>query len=130
MVPTPGKYQYVRDNFPDFLMKKGVPADKIKAYKPPLSLKIDIEGEKYTITKTFDEGTHTMQYVVGQQVEDHWPGLVLKSLPKLDKNVLIIESRDEKGVIRTRNYSFVKDGVEVTLKSPDGLEGKTFFEKV
>ncbi|KAG5862780.1 hypothetical protein JTB14_034164 [Gonioctena quinquepunctata] len=132
VVEFSGEYQFVGSDLPTLLKKKGIPEENIKicAENQPVSINIEVDGDKYTITKKLPSGSHTLEYVIGQFVEDHWPGMITTSLPILEENVLTIESKDQKGIKRQRSYVFNDEGVELIHKSPDGLEGKQMFKRI
>ncbi|XP_028129914.1 fatty acid binding protein 1-A, liver [Diabrotica virgifera virgifera] len=118
-----GKYSVIgEENFVQSLKDYGVPEDVIKG-SDQFSIEFKQDGNKYTITETAKDKTRVVSFTIGEEFEEEFFGRKIKSIAKLDGDVLVITNGDH-----SRTFNFTSTGLEIVHKSPKG-SSKLIFKK-
>ncbi|XP_072380306.1 fatty acid-binding protein, liver-like [Diabrotica undecimpunctata] len=118
-----GKYSVIgEENFVESLKDYGVPEELIKG-SGQFSVEFKQDGNKYTITELAQNTTRVASFTIGEEFEEDFFGRKIKSIAKLDGDVLVITNGDH-----SRTFNFTSNGLEIVHKSPKG-SSKLIFKK-
>ncbi|XP_072380307.1 fatty acid-binding protein, liver-like [Diabrotica undecimpunctata] len=118
-----GKYSVIgEENFVQSLKDYGVPEELIKG-SGQFSVEFKQDGNKYTITELAQNTTRVASFTIGEEFEEDFFGRKIKSIAKLDGDVLVITNGDH-----SRTFNFTSNGLEIVHKSPKG-SSKLIFKK-
>ncbi|CAG9830718.1 unnamed protein product [Diabrotica balteata] len=118
-----GKYSVIgEENFVESLKDYGVPEELIKG-NGQFSVEFKQDGNKYTITEKSEKSSRVASFTLGEEFEEDFFGRKVKSIAKLDGDVLVITNGDH-----SRIFNFTSNGLEIVHKSPKG-SSKLIFKK-
>ncbi|KAJ8961722.1 hypothetical protein NQ318_021322 [Aromia moschata] len=133
MVQIAGKYELVDSkNFLKVLLSGGIPEDKAKlAENITTVLDVTIDGNKVRLQSDEKLNNHVTELILGQEVDEKFSSYTLKTIAKLDGNVINVESKEDGKPTRTRIYRFTDSGLEIEYNSvKDNYTAKRVYKRI
>ncbi|KAJ8961721.1 hypothetical protein NQ318_021321 [Aromia moschata] len=111
----------------------GVPEDKAKLVENATTvLEVTIDGNKFRLQTDEKLNSHVTEFVLGQEVDEKFSSHTLKTIAKLDGNVINVESKEADGKpAGTRTYKFTDSGLEIEYNSvKDNYTAKRVYKRI